>query len=165
MQQKLYFKEVNSMNKKMKAMILVVMSVFVAICCIACTSSYGKIEKALEEAGYEKIQSNEEAEQMQTESDVAVTVHLFSNKNSIGLMELAKLNVVIVFEFKATEDMKEFYEESSTMQGLIKDIQEDGSAEEFYNKLVEKGYANGNCLVISTNLLVANEVANIVKEA
>ena len=78
---------------------------------------------------------------------------------------MLKYNVVIVFEFNSTKEMLEFYEESNTMQGLIQDIQEDGTAEEFYNDLVDKGYAKGNCLIMSTNLLVAGDVCDAIKNS
>lgn len=131
---------------------------------VAC-SSFGKIEKALQEIGYAVIETDDKAEQIEEESEVAVTTYVFSNKDSLALTEFAKINLVFVFEFKATEDMKEFYEDSSTLQGLVEDVKEDGSAEEFYDALVEKGLAKGNCLVISTNILVASEVADAIKNA
>lgn len=129
---------------------------------IAC-SSYGKIEKALEKIGYAKIESSQEAEDMEKESDVAVKMYVFSNKDSLGLTEIGKLNTVIVMEFKSTEEMKNYYEDSNTLKGIVEDVKEDGSAKEFYDSLVEKGYANGNCLVISITLSSAS--ANAVKEA
>ena len=129
---------------------------------IAC-SSYGKIEKALEKIGYAKIESSQEAEDMEKESDVAVKMYVFSNKDSLGLTEIGKLNTVIVMEFNSTEEMKNYYEDSNTLKGIVEDVKEDGSAKEFYDSLVEKGYANGNCLVISITLSSAS--ANAVKEA
>lgn len=123
---------------------------------VAC-SSYGKIEKALEEIGYAKVESSQEAEDLEEESEVPVTMHVFSNT--------AKLDMVIVMEFKSTDEMKEYYEDSNTLQGLVKDIKEDGSAKEFYDSLVEKGYANKNCLVININPFVADAVKTAVKNA
>ena len=139
----------------------------IAITLVGC-SSFNSVNKALEEVGYAKIESDKSAEDAKKEaedSEYAIKVHLYSNAGSISALELVKLNIVMVFEFKATQDMKDYYEQSDTLQGLIKDIQEDGSAEEFYNKLVEKGYANGNCLVISTNPLSADEVKTAIKGA
>ena len=144
-------------------------TLFVLICaCLAMSacSSYNKVEKALEEIGYVAVETtNENAEKMEEESEVAVTTHLFSNKDSLEGLGFAKLNVVIVLEFKATDDMKEFYEESATLQGLVQDVKEDGSAQEFYDDLVEKGFAKGNCLIISTNILAMEEVCEAIKNA
>ena len=47
----------------------------------------------------------------------------------------------------------------------ISDVKEDGTAEEFYNSLVEKGFANGNCIVISTNPVCLSEICEIIKNA
>ena len=57
------------------------------------------------------------------------------------------------------------YKESDTLKGFIKDVKDDGSAQEFYNSLVEKGYANGNCLIFSTNPLAAEDVKTAIKNA
>ena len=51
------------------------------------------------------------------------------------------------------------------MQGLVQDVKDDGTAEEFYNALVEKGIAKGNCMVMSVNPLAASEVMEAVKNA
>lgn len=151
--------------KKFTKALTVLLIVLATATLVAC-NTFGKVQKALEEIGYKAVEtSNDTAEDMENESEVAVTVHLFSNADSISVAEIAKINTVIVFEFKATKDMIEFYKDSDTMQGLLKDIREEGSAEEFYNKLVEEGYANGNCLVMSVNFLVAGEVREAIKNA
>ena len=139
----------------------------IAITLVGC-STFNKVDKALTEIGYEKIESNDDAKDTKKdaeESEYSITVHVYSNKNNVSFAEILKVNTVMVFEFKATQDMKDYYEESDTLQGFIRDIEEDGSAEEFYNKLVEKGYANGNCLVISTNPISADAVKTAVKGA
>lgn len=152
------------MKKLTKALTLLLI-VAITATLVAC-NTFGKVQKALEEIGYKAVEtSNDTAEDMENESEVAVTVHLFSNADSISVAEFAKINTVIVFEFKATKDMIEFYKDSDTMQGLIKDMKEDGTAEEFYNELVEKGYANGNCLVMSINFLASDEVCEAIKNA
>ena len=150
------------MKKIIMALSSIAIILVLSLSLIAC-SSYGKIEKALEKIGYAKIESSQEAEDMEKESDVAVKMYVFSNKDSLGLTEIGKLNTVIVMEFSSTDKMKDYYKDSDTLQGLVKDVKEDGSAKEFYDSLVEKGYANGNCLVISITLSSAS--ANAVKEA
>lgn len=152
--------------KKLAKILTLTLAFVLCLGMFAC-SSYGKVEKALVNIGYAKVETDDAgtSDKMQDESDVAVKVHLFSNKDSLKATEIYKLSMVIVFEFNATEDMKKFYTESETMQGLVKDVQDEGSAEEFYNALVEKGLANGNCLVLSVNPVVYEEVANAVKNA
>ena len=117
------------MKKFTKALTLLLI-VAVTATLVAC-NTFGKGQKALEEIGYKAVEtSNDTAEDMENESEVAVTVHLFSNAGSVSVAEIAKINTVIVFEFKATKDMIEYYKDSDTMQGLLKDIREEGSAEE-----------------------------------
>ncbi len=148
--------------KILTAMLLAILMAFSMTAC----STFGKVEKALNEIGYVAMQSDDQAEDVENESDVdEIEAHVFSNADSLGLTEGHKLNIVLVFEFNATEDMLEFYQDSDTLQGLVKDIQEDGSAKAFYDELVAKGYANGNCLIISTNPLQAQTVQNAIKNA
>ena len=128
-------------------------------------SSYGKIEKALEEIGYVVIDSSAEEDKYQEDTEIPVTVHVLSNKDSLEGFDKAKTNTVIILEFKATDDLIEYYKESDTLQGFIQDVKDDGTAEEFYNELVEAGFANGNCLVFSTNFLAMSDVTTAVKNA
>ena len=145
------------MKKLFKLATLLCLVLALSVSAMACSSAYKKIEKALTDIGYSVVESDSNADKMKGESDIAVTVHVLSNKT--------KANAVIVFEFKATDDMMTFYKESSTMRGFVKDVKDDGTAEEFYNALVEKGIAKGNCMVMSINLFVSQEVYDAVKGA
>ena len=154
--------------KKLTKLLTVLICIVTCASLMAC-SSYSSVKATLEDIGYQVVQNEEDgddrADTMQEESEVAVKAYVFSNKDSLGLLEILKYNVVIVFEFNSTKEMLEFYEDSDTLQGLLKDIKDDGTAEEFYNDLVDKGYAKGNCLVFSTNLLVAEDVCDAIKNA
>ena len=143
------------MKKSLKVVALLVAMLAMSLFLTACGSSYGKIESALEENGYKKVETSSQGQNVVEESDVAVTAHFFTKE----------INLVLVLEFKATEDMKEFYADSETMQGLLQDIQDEGSAEEFYQALEDAGLAKGNCLVLCLNPLYASAVADIVKNA
>lgn len=153
------------MKRITKLLILLCLVVAIATSLVACGSTYGKVEGALKNIGYKVVQTSNEAEDIKEESDVVVTPHILSNADSLGLTEAYKLNIVIVFEFRATDEMLEMYKESDTLKGFIKDVKDDGSAQEFYNSLVEKGYANGNCLIFSTNPLAESEVKTAIKQA
>ena len=153
------------MKRFLKSLSLILVVALTLVFLAAC-STFDDVKTALEEIGYTELtEKNEDAEQMEEETDVAVEAHVFSNQNSLPVAEAYKINFVIVYEFNATEDMIEFYKDSETMQGFIKDVQEAGRAEQFYKDLVEKGYANGNCLVLSTNPLSADAVKTAVKNA
>lgn len=142
--------------KKLTKLLTLVLVIALSLTMVAC-SSYKKVEKALVDIGYETIEEtdNATADKMKDESDVAVKMHLLSKG----------LSVVCVFEFKATDDMIEYYKESKTMQGFIEDVKDDGSAKEFYDDLVEKGLAKGNCLVLCFNPFEAQTVADAIKNA
>lgn len=76
-----------------------------------------------------------------------------------GLTEIA-----FILEFKATDDMKEFYDDNKVIRDAISGITSNEDAQEFYKSLEEKGFANGNCLVIPI-ADVAGEIPTIVKNA
>lgn len=143
---------------KLIAMLLVVVS---ALSLAACSSKYGALKKAFEDKGYTESEQVETwAETIKNEikgedGEMVTNVHVLTKD----------LTIVLVLEFKATDDMLEFYKESNTFQGAVKDLKENEDAKAFYNSLVEAGYANGNCLVFTTNPLKINEVTNIVKGA
>lgn len=152
------------MKKLTKVLALVLVLATLAFTLVSC-STYGKIKSALEKKDYvENTDLDAVATAIKNElekKDLAVEIHMFAKKGT-----LAK-NVLVV-EFKATDDMKKAYEDSNTMQGLIKDIQKNDDAKAFYNALVEAGYANGNCLVFPLSIVQSEfikEVKDIVKNA
>ncbi len=149
--------------KKLLKLICITLVLALCLSLTAC-SSYGKIEKALSGIGYTVIETNSTGEKMQEESEVAVNVHFMSNAESLSALEIAKLTNVIIIEFNKTDDMLEFYNESDTLKGLVSDVKKDGTAEEFYNSLVDNGYAKGNCLVLAIGLDYKN-VNSAVKNA
>lgn len=142
---------------KLLAMLLIVVS---AISLAACSSKYGALKSAFEKEGYT------ESEQVETWSETIKNELKGEDGEmvtNIHVLTKGITDVVLVLEFKATDDMLEFYKESNTFQGAVKDITENEDAKAFYNTLVDAGYANGNCLVFSINWANKNEVTNIVK--
>lgn len=147
------------MKKFFKLTALLVAVLAMTFVLTACGSSFGKVEKALEGIGYEKIESTSAADSYTSETDVPVEAACFKKVDGLNT------NFVVVLEFEATEDMKEFYTDSEAFRGLIKDIQDEGSAEEFHKSLEDAGLAKGNCLVFSINPLEHNAVTNAIKNA
>lgn len=152
------------MKKLTKVLALVLVLATLAFTLVSC-STYGKIKSALEKKDYvENTDLDTLATAIKEElekKDLAVEIHMFAKKGTLG-------KNVLVVEFKATDDMKKAYENSNTMQGLIKDIQKNDDAKAFYNALVEAGYANGNCLVFPLSIVqneFIKEVKDIVKNA
>ena len=130
----------------------------------AACSSFGKVEKALKGAGYAKIEIEENDVYNEAKDDERVTnVHLFSNKDSLSGIELAKLTIVVVIEFRATDELVDYFKESDTLKGLVKDIKEDGTADEIYNALKTAGLVHENCIVAPLGLDVIN-VLKVISE-
>ena len=92
-------------------------------------------------------------------NDIVVTLH--GMKKVKGLTS----DLVLIVEFKATEDMNKFYENSETVKGLVKDVAKNEDVKEWQKAMENAGYAKGNCLVFSINPLNMNEVTSIVKGA
>lgn len=149
---------------KLLAFVLVIVTV---LSLAACSSKYGALKKAFEKEGYV------ESEQVETwsntikaecgkaeDEDMVTNVHVLTKAGSL----VFDSKIVLILEFKATDDMIEFYKNSATAQGISKDISEKTDAKAFYNELVEAGYAKGNCFVIPV-AINANEITTIVKNA
>lgn len=147
------------MKKFFKVTALLIATLALCMFLTACSSSFKKVEKALEDIGYEKIESTSEANKYTNGTDVAVDATCFKKVDGF------KTNIVIVLEFKATDDMKEFYKDSDAFRGLVKDIKEDGTAKEFHEALEDAGFAKGNCLVFSINPLEFSAVTTAIKNA
>jgi hypothetical protein len=142
---------------QLTSLLLILLLTLTAMGC----SSYGKLEKAFLDNGYEIItELEEEAEDIKAElekEELEVTVHGLTKKDGF------KSDIVLILEFKATDDLVQACKENNTLNGLVKDVQEDEDVQAFYDKLVEKGYAKGNCLVVSFNPL--SDASTIVKNA
>lgn len=147
------------MKKFFKVTALLIATLALCMFLTACSSSFKKVEKALEDIGYEQIESTSAASEYTNGTDVPVDATCFKKVDGFNT------NVVIVLEFKATDDMKEFYKDSDAFRGLVKDVKEDGTAEEFHDALEDAGFAKGNCLVFSVNPLEFEAVTNAIKNA
>ena len=130
----------------------------------AACSAFGAVQKALKGAGYEVVDTEENALSKDAKNDERVTnVHIFTNKNSLSGIELAKLTIVVVIEFRATDELVDYFKESDTLKGLVKDIKEDGTADEIYNALKTAGLVHKNCIVAPLGLDAEN-VLKVISE-
>lgn len=150
----------------MKKLLRLTALLLVAVCALgfAACSKYNALKGAFEKQGYTESQDVEKwTDEINKEinggekKDMVTNIHVLSKVSGLSS------TIVLILEFKATDDMIDFYKESATAQGFVKDVSENQSAKDFYNALVEGGYACGNCLVISANPLAFNEVTGIVK--
>lgn len=113
---------------------VVVLSVLMLVSC----SSYGKIESAFKKADY--TLKGEETGTIETEDGVITyTIHTFQ-KEGEGLLGgiTQALSTAVVWEFSSSADLAAALEESETLKGIIKDLQ-------------NSDYVNGNCVLTTVN--------------
>ena len=147
------------MKKFFKVVALVVATLALCMFLTACSSDFKKVQKALEDIGYEKIESTAKADKYTNQTDLAVEATCFSKIDGFNT------NIVVVLEFNATDDIKEFYQDSDEFRAVVKGIKDDGTAEEFHAALEDAGWAKGNCVVFSVNPLEYNAVTSAIKNA
>ena len=130
---------------------------------MAACSSFGKVQKALEDIGYAIIENkdNDLSEDAKNDESVA-KVYMFNNANSLSALEIAKLTLVTVIEFNSTKELVEYYKENNTLQGIVADVEKDGTIEEVYNQLKAKGLACGNCIIAPIGLDASNVLTAII---
>lgn len=147
------------MKKLIKLTALLIVSVM-AFTLVAC-SSYGALEKGFTKNGYEiSDEVDELTETIKEEAEkeeLELTLHAFTKKDGITS------DLVIILEFKNTDELSEFVDETDVVDEFIEDLKDDEDAAKIYNKLVEEGYVKGNCLIFNTNPLNRAEVVKIVK--
>lgn len=138
--------------------------ILLAVLCLVTLTSCGKynaLRKAFEKEGYEENQTVEgvaaDIKKEIEKDEVTVNVHILTNTSAT-----LKPSVMII-EFKATEDLVNAYKDSSTMQGLVKDVQNSEDVKAVYQSLVDAGHAKGNCLCIPLSLVYYKDITDIVK--
>ncbi len=123
-------------------------------------SSYPALEKAFTAKDFTVVEElsaiTDGIKKELEEDDFVIEPHLLV-KDSI-----LKPATAFIIEFKATDDLKEAFAESETLQGFAKDVQKNEDAKALYNSLVEAGYAKGNCLILP--IIGSEEVTQIVKD-
>ena len=147
------------MKKFIKLTALLIVSVM-AFTLVAC-SSYGALERAFTKNGYEVSSEVDELTEMIKEEaekeELELTFHAFVKKDGFSS------DMVFVLEFKNTDELSEFIDETDVLEQFIEDLKDDGETSKIYNKLVDAGYVKGNCLIVNTNPVNRAEVVKIVK--
>ena len=146
--------------KKVSKIFVAVLCVCLSIVTLTACSKYNALLKAFEKEGYKEVttyddKDSEKGKKDIEEKDSAAKLHLLVAENNI--------THVLIVEFKSTKKMVEYYKDSETVKGFVKDVKDNEDVQAMYNALVDAGYANGNCLVIPISVLKINEITNIVK--
>lgn len=148
------------MKKVTRIVALTMMLVLCVAALTACSNKYPQLKSAFEKEGFEENQAVEgvadQIKQDMAKDELEVNVHVLTKNEGV------KPSVMII-EFKATEDLVKAYQDSNTMQGLVKDVQESEDVNALYQSLVDAGFACGNCLCIPLSVVYYKTITEIVK--
>lgn len=128
--------------KKFTKLLSLLLVFALALSVVAC-SSYGKVEKALKDIGYTVVENSDKEEQYKDDENVT-NVHVFEKSTILGK------EYVFVLEFKSTEKLVEYFNESDTLKGLVSDISKNEDVKAMHAKLEEFGLVCDNCIIIPT---------------
>ena len=147
------------MKKTVRFLSMVLVFVMVATMLTSCGSKYPALEKAFMEKDYEvNATFTSVADSIKAElekEEYAVELHMLTKTDGLAS--------VLIIEFKSTKELTEAYNKSNTMQGFVKDVQENEDVNKVYDELAKAGYACGNCLCLPLAILSVNEITNVVK--
>ncbi len=147
--------------KKITKVISIALVLVMALAVLTSCSKYPALKKAFEAKEYTENTTftglAETIKEQLGKEEYAVEMHLLTKSNGI--------TSVLIVEFKSTEDLAKFYNESNTVQGLVKDISTNEDLKKVYEALENAGYVKGNCFCIPLSVLYVNEITTIVKEA
>ncbi len=122
------------MKKFLKALTAVLAVVVLAVTLVGCGDKYGKIKKAYEDEGYSitEVTASENEEKLKA---IGMSNEQFEDIKNNNIMLASKgLNVAFVISFTATDELKDYCSKKSA---------------EYYQKMVDEGYVNGNCLLLT----------------
>ena len=139
--------------KKLTKLLSLLLVFALAMGIVAC-SSYGKVEKALKELGFAVIENDKQAEQYQDVESIS-EIHVLEKSTILGK------DYVIVLEFKSTDKMVEYFNESDTLKGLVSDLSKNEDVKAMHAKLEELGLACDNCLIVPSLLNMVDVMTKI----
>ena len=148
--------------KLLTKIVSLILIVAISLTAIAC-SSYGKVERAFINEGYEVVKLSDKAKEYDDEAkEYGVSTHYLEKKETLSTLG------VVILEFNSTDDMKEYYDDNEIVREVLETITSSEDAKEFYDSLVDAGFANGNCLVLPATIsavLAIKSITKIVKNA
>jgi len=141
------------MKKMTKWLALALVAVMLLTTLVSCGSSFGKIKKNFEDAGYTYISESDDgtAKTIAAElenGNLECTVHFFKTEVKVVLVDVPVYAMVL--EFKSDKELAKAFEEngSATLKGLIKDAQ-------------ESEYVRDNCVLVALTLTQQDEMKEI----
>ena len=141
------------MKKGTKLLARALVAVMLLTTLVSCGSSFGKIKKNFEDAGYTYISENDDSKAKTIaaeleEGNLECTVHFFKGEGK-GLLGLADV-YAMVLEFKSDKELAKAFAEdgSETLKGMIKDAQ-------------NSEYVRDNCVLIALTVTQQDEMKEI----
>lgn len=141
------------MKKMTKLLAFALVAVMLLTTLVSCGSSFGKIKKNFEDAGYTYISENDDSKAKTIaaeleEGNLECTVHFFKGDGK-GLLGLADV-YAMVLEFKSDKELAKAFAEdgSETLKGMIKDAQ-------------NSEYVRDNCVLIALTITQQDEMKEI----
>ena len=144
--------------KKLTKLLSLILVFALALSVVAC-SSFGKVEKVLKEDGYILLVDKLDAQKQYEKVDGVTKVHTFTKSETIAGLPVPYLTYVI--EFKSTDKMIKYFNENETLKGLIKDLSKNDDVKAIHAKLEKAGVACDNCLIITTDKDVYEEISDL----
>ena len=130
------------MKKMTKLLALAMVAVMLLTTLVSCGSSFNKIKKNFEGAGYTYVSQNESGDTMAKsitteleKGELSCTVHFFKKELKSMIVDITVYCMVL--EFKSDKELAKAFAEdgSETLKGMIKDAQ-------------ESEYVRGNCVLV-----------------
>ena len=141
------------MKKMTKWLALALVAVMLLTTLVSCGSSFGKIKKNFEDAGYTYLSDNEDntAKTITAEleeGNLDCTVHFFKGEVKVLLADVPVYAMIL--EFKSDKELAKAFEEngSETLKGMIKDAQ-------------NSEYVRDNCVLVALTFTQQDEMKEI----
>lgn len=141
------------MKKMTKWLALALVAVMLLTTLVSCGSSFGKIKKNFEDAGYTYVTDNEDGTAKTItaeleEGNLDCTVHFFKGEVKVLLADVPVYAMIL--EFKSDKELAKAFEEngSETLKGMIKDAQ-------------NSEYVRDNCVLVALTFTQQDEMKEI----
>jgi uncharacterized lipoprotein YehR (DUF1307 family) len=131
---------------------LVLVAVMLLVSLVSCGSSFNKIKKNFEDAGYTYMSENADGDKTAKtitaeleEGNLDCTVHVFKGEGAFNIPVYA-----MILEFKSDKELAKALSEdgSETLKGMIKDAQ-------------ESEYVRDNCILVALTITQQDEMKEI----
>lgn len=124
------------MKKFLKALTAILAVAVLAFALVGCANKYGAVKKAYEDAGYtvQEIKASDYETQLKSTLNVSDEQYECIKDNNILFASKGVVSIAVVLSFTNNDELKDYCSKKT---------------EEFYQQMVDGGYVNGNCLLLT----------------